>query len=84
MSTTASLTKMIASGVDLARDLVGAPPNSKTPLAIAQLAKDMAAASGLECQVLGEKECQEKGMGGYLGVQQVYFPEYMMAYLACV
>lgn len=70
MGTTATLTKMIASGVDLARDLVGAPPNSKTPTAIAQLAQNMAATSGLDCKVLGEEECKKRGMGGYLGVQQ--------------
>ena len=70
VSITTSLTKMIASGVDFARDLVGAPPNSKTPLTIASTAKQMAEENGLSCTILGEQECKSKGMGGYLGVQQ--------------
>ena len=67
---TSSLTKMIASGVQQTKDLVGAPPNSKTPLVIADLAKKMAKEHGMECKVLGEKECKALNMGGYLGVQQ--------------
>jgi leucyl aminopeptidase len=64
------LTEMIASGVNFARDLVGAPPNSKTPLVIADLARGIAKAHGLQCTVLGQAECEARGMGGYLGVQQ--------------
>merc|ERR1711871_1784997 len=67
---TPTLTKMIASGVQFTKDLVGAPPNSKTPLVIASLAKEMAKEHGLECNILGEEECKSLGMGGYLGVQQ--------------
>lgn len=67
---TSSLTKMIASGVQQTKDLVGAPPNSKTPLVIANLAKKMATEHGMECKVLGEEECKALNMGGYLGVQQ--------------
>jgi leucyl aminopeptidase len=70
ISITTSLTKMIASGVNMARDLVGAPPNSKTPLIIAELAKKLASDHGLTCTVLGEEECKARNMGGYLGVQQ--------------
>ena len=67
---TSSLTKMIASGVQQTKDLVGAPSNSKTPLVIANLAKKMATEHGMECKVLGEEECKALNMGGYLGVQQ--------------
>merc|ERR1711871_666497 len=70
MGITSSLTKMIASGVQQTKDLVGAPSNSKTPLVIANLAKKMATEHGMECKVLGEKECKALNMGGYLGVQQ--------------
>ena len=49
---------------------MGAPPNAKTPLVIADMAKQIASNHGLECAILGEKECFERGMGGYLGVQQ--------------
>jgi leucyl aminopeptidase len=67
---THKLTKMIVSGVELAKDLVNAPPCSKTPLVIADEARSMAKEYGFECKVLGEEECKALGMGGYLGVQQ--------------
>ena len=67
---THKLTKMIVSGVDFAKDLVNAPPCSKTPLLLAQEAQTIAKESNLQCQILGEKECLELGMGGYLGVQK--------------
>ena len=70
VAVTYSLTKMIGSGVDFARDLVGAPSNSKTPVVIADLARKMAREHNIECMVLGQKECEELGMGAYLGVQQ--------------
>ena len=60
----------ITSGVNFARDLVSAPSNCKTPVKIAQLAREMAAEHGMECQVLGHKECTELGMDAYLAVQQ--------------
>ena len=70
VAVTYSLTKMIGSGVDFARDLVGAPSNSKTPVVIADLARKIASDHNIECTVLGQKECEELGMGAYLGVQQ--------------
>jgi leucyl aminopeptidase len=68
---TAVLSASIGAGVSLAKDLVGAPPNSKTPLVMAQVARDIAASSGgtITCQVLGAEECLALGMGAYLGVQ---------------
>ena len=70
VSVTYGLTKMIGTGVDFARDLVGAPSNSKTPLVIADLARKIASDHNIDCKVLGQKECEELGMGAYLGVQQ--------------
>lgn len=67
---TYKLTEMIASGVKFAKDLVGAPSNSKTPTVIAELAREMAEEHNLECKVLGAEECEALNMGGYLGVQQ--------------
>lgn len=67
---THQLTRTVASGVGLARDLVAAPPNSKTPQAIVDIAQAIANEHRLEINVLGEKECAERGMGGYLAVQQ--------------
>lgn len=60
----------IAAGVKFARDLVGSPPNVKTPLLISSLAQQIARDLGLTCTVLNERECLDKGMGGYLAVQQ--------------
>lgn len=70
IQSTGRLTRYIASGVDFAKDLVGAPPNSKTPVAIAEEAKKIAEQYNLEIKILGKKECEDLGMGGYLGVQQ--------------
>lgn len=67
---TYKLTEMIASGVKFAKDLVGAPSNSKTPLVIADLARQMAEEHNLEVNILGAEECEALNMGGYLGVQQ--------------
>lgn len=64
------LTQMIASGVDFAKDLVAAPPNYKTPSAIADIARELSRECNLECKILGREECERLGMGGYLGVQQ--------------
>jgi leucyl aminopeptidase len=58
-------------GVTVAKDLVGAPPNSKTPLAIGDFARDIAATcENMECKVLELEECTEAKMGGFLAVQQ--------------
>lgn len=67
---TLTLSKKIVSGVEFAKDLVMAPPNSKTPVAIAEEAKKIAQENGLQFTLLAEKECKALGMGGYLGVQQ--------------
>jgi leucyl aminopeptidase len=64
------LTEMIASGVNFAKDLVSAPSNSKTPLIIGDLCRQMASQHNLECKILGQEECEALGMGAYLGVQQ--------------
>ena len=72
-----------ASGVKFARDLVGAPANAKTPVIIADIAKELARQHDLECNILGEEECVARGMGGYLSVQQgsKYPPQFLhMAY----
>eukprot|EP01038_Epipyxis_sp_PR26KG_P004922 gene4922-6888_t len=67
---TQKLTEMISSGVNFAKDLVAAPPNSKNPLVIADLATQLAADYKLSVKILGEQECKDLKMGGYLGVQQ--------------
>lgn len=61
---------IIASGVILARELVNAPANEVTPVTMAQLAEQLATEYGLALEVLGQAECQELGMGAFLGVAQ--------------
>jgi leucyl aminopeptidase len=60
----------ICSGVELARELVAAPPNVVTPAALADTAADIARAYGLELKVLERSECEALGMGSYLAVAQ--------------
>ncbi|WP_320667092.1 leucyl aminopeptidase [Prochlorococcus sp. MIT 1307] len=60
----------ICAGVELARELVGSPPNSLTPKALAEQAVQIANEYGLESIILGAEECKERGMGAYLAVAQ--------------
>ncbi len=58
----------ICAGVELARELVGAPPNKLTPETYAEIAKDISDQYDLEIKVLNRKECEEKNMGAFLAV----------------
>ncbi len=58
----------IAAAVNVARDLVNEPANIMTPTALADVAKRVAKASGLDYRVLGPKEMERQGMGLLLGV----------------
>ncbi|MCT0212253.1 MULTISPECIES: leucyl aminopeptidase [unclassified Synechococcus] len=57
-------------GVELARQLVAAPPNVVTPQALADTAATIAREFGLELKVLERSDCEALGMGAYLGVAQ--------------
>ncbi|WP_019962075.1 leucyl aminopeptidase [Woodsholea maritima] len=59
----------VADGVELARDLVMAPPNMLHPESYADSAKALEG-EGLEVEILGEEEMLELGMGALLGVGQ--------------
>lgn len=59
-----------AEGVAWARDLINEPPNTLTPVEIAERAKKMAKAEGLVVKVLGPRELERQGMHLYLGVAQ--------------
>ena len=61
-------TESICEGVELARRLVAAPPNSLTPLEMSIQASKIAAEHGLEIKILEKKECEDLGMGAYLAV----------------
>jgi len=53
-----------------ARDLVNEPPNVLTPIALAGIARDVAAAGGLECRVIELEEARAMGMGLFAAVAQ--------------
>jgi leucyl aminopeptidase len=55
-------------GVELARQLVAAPPNVATPAHLADTAAAIASAFNLELKVLERSDCEALGMGAYLGV----------------
>ena len=57
-------------GVELARELVAAPPNLVTPAALADTAAGIARDHGLELKVLERSDCEAKGMGAFLAVSQ--------------
>tara|TARA_Y200000002_G_scaffold344599_1_gene317906 strand:+ start:1006 stop:2493 length:1488 start_codon:yes stop_codon:yes gene_type:complete len=61
-------TEYICEGVELARRLVAAPPNSLTPIEMSLEASKIAKDLGLEIKILGKKECEDLGMGAYLAV----------------
>ncbi|MFZ9952135.1 MAG: leucyl aminopeptidase, partial [Vulcanococcus sp.] len=60
----------ICSGVELARELVAAPPNVVTPQALADTAASISREFGLELKVLERIDCEALGMGSYLAVAQ--------------
>ena len=63
-------TPALCSGVELARQLVAAPPNVVTPQALADTAAAIAQTFGLELKVLERTDCAALGMGSYLAVAQ--------------
>ena len=56
--------------MSLARDLVNTAPSDLVPAALADEAERVAAASGLQAEVLDEKALEENGYGGIVGVGQ--------------
>ena len=60
----------VCAGVELARELVAAPPNSVTPSELANTAAALAKDHGLELKVLERSDCEAKGMGSFLSVCQ--------------
>lgn len=60
----------ICDGVILARELVAAPANAVTPITLAETAEEIASQYGLALEILEREQCEELGMGAYLGVAQ--------------
>ena len=63
-------TEEICEGVELARKLVKAPPNSLTPSEMAKIATNIAEEQDLSIKILEREECKALGMGAYLAVSQ--------------
>jgi leucyl aminopeptidase len=62
--------RIIGEAQNLTRELVNEPANKLTPAKVADAARSMAAAQGLECEILDEAKMRELGMGALLGVAQ--------------
>ena len=60
--------RIIAEAQNLTRELANEPANRLTPLRLAESARSMAAAYGLECDVLDQDRMKQLGMGSLLGV----------------
>jgi leucyl aminopeptidase len=61
---------ILAESANWARQLINEPSNNKPPRVIAEKARDMANAVGLQVQILDEKQIAELKMGAILGVSQ--------------
>ncbi len=61
---------ILAEAQNFTRELVNEPANLLTPLVLAAKAQEMAAAAGLECEVLEQDRMKQLGMGSLLGVAQ--------------
>jgi len=62
--------RIIAEAVSLARDMVNEPANHMTPVHMAKIAGEIAAANGLRVTVLGREQMEKEKMGALLGVAQ--------------
>ncbi len=60
--------RAIAEAQNLTRELVNEPANRLTPTSLAEAARQMAVAQGLECEVLDRDRMKQLGMGSLLGV----------------
>ncbi|MBF6599588.1 MAG: leucyl aminopeptidase [Dehalococcoidia bacterium] len=59
---------IVAEAANFARDLANEPSNVLTPTEFAARAETMAREEGLGCRILDRDECQQMGMGSFLGV----------------
>ncbi len=64
----AELGRTIAESQNFARELSTEPANKLTPTSLADAARQMAGAQGLECEVLDQDRMRQLGMGSLLGV----------------
>ena len=62
--------QVVATAQNFARDLSNEPPNLLTPTVLARRAAQMAAETGLGCDILDQDRMRQLGMGALLGVSQ--------------
>ena len=60
----------VGQAVNIARRLANEPANKMTPTIVAQEARALAKAAGVDCEVLDRKQCERLGMWSYLSVAQ--------------
>jgi leucyl aminopeptidase len=60
--------QILAESANFARDLGNEPPNVLTPSELAERARRLADAVGLECEIFGPERIRELGMGALLAV----------------
>jgi len=65
-----SRAEIVARAVATARDLVNEPASALTPRLLADFALGFAKDAGLECKVLGPRECEKLKMGLFLAVSR--------------
>jgi len=70
LQSAAQSAQIIAESQNLTRDLANEPANKLTPASLADAARQMCAASGLECEILDRDAMAKLGMGALLGVAQ--------------
>ena len=63
-----STAQKITSGVILARELVNSPANDLNPITMSEIVQGLASEYGLELKILEQADCEELGMGSFLGV----------------
>lgn len=64
----AAIAQKVSAGVNLARDLVNMPPNVATPTKMAETAREIAEASGMQLTIGDRDWAAERNMGAYLAV----------------
>jgi len=62
--------RILAEAQNFSRSLANEPANVLTPTRLAESAREMAAAYGLECEILDQDRMRQLGMGALLGVAQ--------------
>jgi leucyl aminopeptidase len=68
LSRAADRGRIVAEAQNFARELSTEPANKLTPTSLAESARQMAVAHGLECEVLDQDRMRQLGMGSLLGV----------------